>query len=713
MSTNFKSNNQYKIKWNASAIFYELVSDNNNELLFPIINRLHFQLNKYLFYYENSFLDAFEIQSNEWSNYIGLQAIRKNKVIVNRDLFSLLLLFNGQNSIETIYKNFSKKIIEIMIIDQGECKKYKTTTNSFSGFLRIIKLLYKNDILKVKSLIINSENSSKELIQNYFNIDEILVRKETQAIVKERICEVPCDNTSKVLLLGDTKGSATIGLLYLASYIKQNGINVSCRLNNFSSKETLEQDIKNSINKLNPTIVGISLKWFLHIARVLEIAKYIKDIDKNIKVVLGGNTASYYWNEIIQNENIDYIILGDGEEPLLKLCKNDTEIPNLVSKQNNAVLNTQISYKQGKNNNNHIFLSDLNDIFISRKDPYLSDYLYVNTGKGCDWNCFYCAGCRETQIVIFNRSNAFVRDINTIRNDIQIFKKINSTLMFDFDIPTQDDVEFYKNIWKGIDLSRYFCIFFFWTVPSDELVDLIHQTFSYSYLYIDLPSFDQEKRMRLEKEGLTKNQPTNEEIIHFCDKCEELENISFGICTIWGTPYFSIKEASSSEEIVSNLYKNYNSFIGVECMKLHAQPGAPILRQLDRFEMYSDANSYQQFYNFSVLNHKLDKEQKDIYPYINFKDSLLQKQVNYSLQDISNKILKSIENKKYLDVMIESNKEEIEKLYNKGIIKGKADNISADSFNSVEDIKQNNMLHGFENDLFFKYIIQKLNGQIL
>ena len=76
------------------------------------------------------------------------------------------------------------------------------------------------------------------------------------------------------------------------------------------------------------------MKWFPHIARVLEICKIVKAYDPSIIVVTGGNTASYYSEKIIRYDCVDYVILGDGEVPMLQLCRGvpAEEIPNCVYK---------------------------------------------------------------------------------------------------------------------------------------------------------------------------------------------------------------------------------------------------------------------------------------------------------------------------------------------------------------------------------------------
>ncbi|MFA8435573.1 MAG: radical SAM protein [Marinifilaceae bacterium] len=721
-----KSKN-WKMKWNATPIFTELNSDKVNDEVFPLVKNLHFKLNPNLFYFGNCFLDAFGFHSDDFDKYTGLQAIRKGKVIVNSELMNLLDCFNGENNVNSIYKFSLGKSLDLRLIKGADDSQYCARIDSFAFFWRIVKLLWSESVLLLEAMKVReniepySESSTDQLLQNSKRlVDEgeglldstpVKIKEEFKDPLISSVMgskELDVLGKERVLLLGDTQGTASVGLLYLSSYLKRNGVDVRCILNNFSNSQSLQKDLERVLLQTQPTIIGISLKWFLHIARVLAIAEYIKSFDDNIKVVLGGNTATYYWDEIIQNEFVDYIVLGDGEEPFLKLCIGESNVPNLVYKRGNDCFSTDVCYVQNEENSSDIFLTDLEDLFVTKKDPFLAEYLYLPVGKGCNMSCFYCAGCNEVQKLTFNRSKAFLRDTDSIRKDISILKKYTSTLMFDFEIPAKEDVEFYQNIWHGIDLSKHFSIFFFWSVPSEELILLISKTFRCCHLYIDLATFDEKKRLKLTQNGWLKDQPKDSEIFQFCDQCEGLDNISFGICSIWGTPFFSAKEVYITEEIVANLYRKYRSFLGVECMKLHAQPGAPILNQLEQFGLYSDANNFQEFYHYSQLNYKCDKEHVEVYPYIKFLDPKLKNQVDISLQTISYEIYNSFEKSKYLEIEINLEDDEIDYLYRNGIIKGRTNNIMVNnSSQKTLNNYPNSMCDG--DDLFYRFIKRKLD----
>ncbi|MCP5048598.1 MAG: cobalamin-binding protein, partial [bacterium] len=215
---------------------------------------------------------------------------------------------------------------------------------------------------------------------------------------------------SPVLLLGDRVGQASTGLLYIASYLRRNGVEAYCWWNNMNSDlPSLLAGIKTVMAKIRPRVVGVSMKWFPHIARVLEICKTVKTCDPSVEVVVGGNTGAYYKEDVIRYEWIDYLVKGDGELPFLKICAGEGEIPNCLYKRDGKISETPITYVHDVENNADYHFSHLDHLFVSNKDPFLAPYFYINTGKGCAMQCLYCAGDRHTQKKVFNRPKPFLR----------------------------------------------------------------------------------------------------------------------------------------------------------------------------------------------------------------------------------------------------------------------------------------------------------------
>ena len=72
----------------------------------------------------------------------------------------------------------------------------------------------------------------------------------------------------------------------------------------------------------SPRLVMIDLHWYEHSFGAIDIARHVRRILPEAKIVIGGLTATYFAEEILQtHREIDYVIRGDGEIPLLKLVE--------------------------------------------------------------------------------------------------------------------------------------------------------------------------------------------------------------------------------------------------------------------------------------------------------------------------------------------------------------------------------------------------------
>ena len=625
-----------------------------------------FKENPYMFRFEDSaFITALNFFDREELEHLNLIRTHKgNYAAVNNEIILLLKYFDGETNLKSLFTGLVNKKLEFMvfpiIIDEEkgriyhEKKKFKIN-EAFDELVALVKTLYQINLIEMtdyRSTLISIDIAfNDDIIKSILATKETAERKtKTKNLLNymENSSENKCGH--KVLLLGDKNGAASTGLLYIASFLRRHGIKSYCRWNDFNkTTESLRQDVVKLLSTIQPTIVGLSMKWFPHIARVLEIAKIVKNYDPSIIVVMGGNTASYYKEKIIQYDWVDYVIAGDGEVPLLKLCLEEEYIPNCVYKIGGKVVVNPIDYVHDENNSKDIYLSHLEAIFSSPLDKFLAPYFYINTGKGCSQQCVYCAGCRDTQAKTFNRKKPFLRGIEEVRKDIIETQKYTAAFMYDFDLPLYDSLNYYTNIWKGTDLTGHFCIFYFWMLPEPGFIELVVKTFKYIYINIDICSLSEKHRLKLSDLKIVKPQPTDEEFFQFFDRCSKYDNLEITINQITGLPYFSFEDIDASKETLSKIIAKYSCFSGMDWGRLHAQPGAPIIENCEKYDMHSYAKNFEDFLYYSELNLKEDLYPEILkfnYPYIYFNDQELNSKLTQYYIDTTLRIEKSIHEKR-------------------------------------------------------------------
>ena len=122
----------------------------------------------------------------------------------------------------------------------------------------------------------------------------------------------------RILLIksGNTGARATgitppLGLMYIASYARTYR-NDDVRIFDIRFHKQYLDDIENIISSYKPDIVGISALT-LEAPAMFQIAQLIKTIDKSLPVIAGGPHTSSVPEEVIQNNNIDIAVIGEGE----------------------------------------------------------------------------------------------------------------------------------------------------------------------------------------------------------------------------------------------------------------------------------------------------------------------------------------------------------------------------------------------------------------
>jgi anaerobic magnesium-protoporphyrin IX monomethyl ester cyclase len=147
----------------------------------------------------------------------------------------------------------------------------------------------------------------------------------------------------------------------------------------------------------NPAVVGIS--YLTPLKYVVErIASLVKEIDRDIKVVAGSSHPTFCPDEVMQNPNVDFVIRGEGEIPLLSLVR---EFSKTSPRWENV---PGIYYRDGGgqvlNTPGVGLIDNLDELpFIARDLVLNCDYNHyrlhsIATTRGCPYTCSFCADKR-------------------------------------------------------------------------------------------------------------------------------------------------------------------------------------------------------------------------------------------------------------------------------------------------------------------------------
>ncbi|MDY0236778.1 MAG: B12-binding domain-containing radical SAM protein [Gudongella sp.] len=174
---------------------------------------------------------------------------------------------------------------------------------------------------------------------------------------------------------------SNLAILYLKEYVRDI---LDVELVEFTINQNLDE-ITGELFKMDPDIIGFST-YIWNVNEILEITERLKIVNPDIKILLGGPEVSYDSYELLlNNPQIDYVIVGEGEETYRELIEERPleEIKGLV-------------YRKGEKirlNMPRPLIKDINIIpspYKNMGDEFQNKIVYYETSRGCPFNCKFC-----------------------------------------------------------------------------------------------------------------------------------------------------------------------------------------------------------------------------------------------------------------------------------------------------------------------------------
>jgi len=239
-----------------------------------------------------------------------------------------------------------------------------------------------------------------------------------------------------------------IGFASIAEYLGRAGYKV--RIINLAVRMLRNRDFSAEamIERLRSPVFGIDLHWLVHAHGAIEVARLVKKHHPRAKVVFGGFSSSYYYQELFEYPEVDYVLRGDStEEPLRQLMdcimngRQPETVPNLVWRDSQGRIQVNpFSYVPSDLSNvmvNHyggIIRSVLRhrDLvsYIPFKDWLRYPITAVFTCRGCTQNCVICGGSAAAFRRFYNRGKAVFRSPQSVVQNIRQIERFSNGPIF-------------------------------------------------------------------------------------------------------------------------------------------------------------------------------------------------------------------------------------------------------------------------------------------
>ena len=153
------------------------------------------------------------------------------------------------------------------------------------------------------------------------------------------------------------------------------------------------KEVEETLASYRPDIVGISL-LSVEVASALKISRICKKYNEKCKVVWGGLHPSFLTDECLMNKEVDFVIRGEGEFPMLELCRTLdtggklTAVESLSFRADGQIVHVPLRAP----------IANLDDLPMPARDSllYPESYDFKSFGsmiisRGCPFRCSFCS----------------------------------------------------------------------------------------------------------------------------------------------------------------------------------------------------------------------------------------------------------------------------------------------------------------------------------
>jgi radical SAM superfamily enzyme YgiQ (UPF0313 family) len=198
--------------------------------------------------------------------------------------------------------------------------------------------------------------------------------------------------------------SPPLGLMYLASVLRKEAVKpLGMEIFDMRLYSQALPALVSRIRELKPRMVGISTVSFE--AQVMhQVAETVKKMIPDCRVIVGGPHATVCYDRILEDKNVDFAVVGEGEKSLVELANHILgggqvpPLPGVAARENGKVVFPGMRPPIENLDSLPFPAWDLINL-----DAYLSlrfidmnrnmrkgRYMGLFTSRGCPYGCLYC-----------------------------------------------------------------------------------------------------------------------------------------------------------------------------------------------------------------------------------------------------------------------------------------------------------------------------------
>ncbi|MFB6085791.1 MAG: TIGR04190 family B12-binding domain/radical SAM domain protein [Halodesulfurarchaeum sp.] len=308
-----------------------------------------------------------------------------------------------------------------------------------------------------------------------------------------------------------------IGLTSIADTLERNGYNA--QIVNLAHEMLVdpEFDAEAEIARSNAWAFGVDLHWLPHAHGAIEIARLIKRHHPEAPVFFGGLSSTYFHEDLIQYDAVDYVVRGDSTEKpvadLIEVLERDGDlstVPNLTYVEDGETVVNTLSNLPDALDDASIpsYTYAVKSVFkygsirkvIPHKGWLDKPITMLLTSRGCRHACSFCGGSDSNAAVHGRQGPAFRSPVKLIE-DIRAIRTFSEGPIFVVHDLRQGGWDYARDFFDRLaaeDVPNEF-IFELFGPASEEYFEMIDNAVSRYNLELSPESHNPEVREKMGK----------------------------------------------------------------------------------------------------------------------------------------------------------------------------------------------------------------------
>lgn len=246
-----------------------------------------------------------------------------------------------------------------------------------------------------------------------------------------------------------------LGLGYLHAVIEKAGYEIITKSFNSSEITASETEMAADLERVRPDFLLIQIFTMNRVAsyRLIRMARKLLP---GVKIIIGGIHASIFYDQLLENFEVDCAVIGEGEATVVELL-------DALSSGSSAAGVAGTAYRDsGKviKNPDRPLIEDLDSIPFPRHELFIKpdrEMACILTTRGCPYKCSFC--CLHTVSRRKFRKRSVGNVVAEVEHILKTFKNIRSIQLADdtFTLDQPRAIAFCKEIIRRNIKVKFLC----------------------------------------------------------------------------------------------------------------------------------------------------------------------------------------------------------------------------------------------------------------